>query len=158
MRKVRAGQLFGLLLIPPLFLRWILPLGWVGGWDGAIWDDFSSWTCPFPVGDMNQPLSGLGYGPAPFPHLLPPSSPSLMATRCINVYFETGTLSWVHGDTFSVFATEHQILPLVSSLLLIFVMELSNGDRVFYTGSTELQVPTKVVSLLQDGHVELEYH
>ena len=28
----------------------------MGGWDGAIWDDFSSWTCPFPVGDMDRPL------------------------------------------------------------------------------------------------------
>ena len=36
--------------------------GWVGGWDGAIWDDFSSWTCSFPVGDMDQPLSSWGYG------------------------------------------------------------------------------------------------
>ena len=40
--------------------------GWLGGWDGAIWDDFSSWTCPFlvriwigpfPVGDIDRPLS-----------------------------------------------------------------------------------------------------
>ena len=51
---------------------------WMGGWDGAIWDDFSSWICPFPVGDMDRPLSGWGYGPAPFPHLLSPSPPSLM--------------------------------------------------------------------------------
>ena len=29
----------------------------MGGWEGAIWDDFSSWTCPFPVGDMDRPLS-----------------------------------------------------------------------------------------------------
>ena len=29
---------------------------WVGGWGGAIWDDLSSWTCPFPVGDMDRPF------------------------------------------------------------------------------------------------------
>ena len=36
---------------------------WVGAWDGAIWDDFSSWTCPFPLdlfrcllwGDFHHP-------------------------------------------------------------------------------------------------------
>ena len=69
---------------------------------------------------MDLPLSTLGYGPAPFPHLLSPNSPSLLcfrATRCIYVYFETGTLSWVQGDTFSVFVVEHQFLPLVSSRL-----------------------------------------
>ena len=41
----------------PCFLGWILALGWVGGWDGAIWDDSSSCTCPFPVWDMDGPLS-----------------------------------------------------------------------------------------------------
>ena len=59
---------------------------------------------------ISHPLSSLGYGPAPFP-LLSPGSPSLMrfrATRCIYVYFETGTVSWVHGDTFSVSAAKHQ--------------------------------------------------
>ena len=39
---------------------------WVGGWDGAFWDDFSSWICPFPVGDMDWPVSNWGYVPAPF--------------------------------------------------------------------------------------------
>ena len=33
-------------------------------------------------------------------------------------------------------------------------MELSTGDRVFYTRSTRLRVPAKLVGLL---HVELEY-
>ena len=73
----------------------------MGGWDGANWDDFSSWMCPFrlgiwtgpfPIGDMDWPLSNLGYGPAPFPHLVSPSLPGLMhfrATRLIYVYFET---------------------------------------------------------------------
>ena len=36
-------------------------------------------------------------------------------------------------------------------------MELSIGDRVLYTTSTRLQVPAKVVGLLHNGHVELEY-
>ena len=73
------------------------------------------------------------------------------------MYCETGTLSWVHGDTFSVSAAEHHFLPLVSSYLLLFVMELSIGDEVFYTRSTGLRVPAKVVGLLHDRHVELEY-
>ena len=34
-------------------------------------------------------------------------------------------------------------------------MELSIGDRVFYTKSTGLRVPVKAVGLLHDGHVEL---
>ena len=38
----------------------------VGAWDGAIWYDFSSWTCPFRVGDMDRPLSSGGCRPAPF--------------------------------------------------------------------------------------------
>ena len=36
-------------------------------------------------------------------------------------------------------------------------MELRIGDRVFYTRSTGLWIPAKVVGLLHDGHVELEY-
>ena len=36
-------------------------------------------------------------------------------------------------------------------------MGLSIGDRVFYTKSTGLRVPPKVVGLLHDGHVELEH-
>ena len=55
---------------------------------------------------MDWPLSGCGYGPALFPHLLSPDSLSLMC--------ETGMLSWVHGDTFIVFAVQHLFLPLVS--------------------------------------------
>ena len=60
-----AGQLFGLLLIPTLVfgVDSTPRMGeWVGGWDGAIWDDSSSWTCPFPIWDMDRPLS-LTYGP-----------------------------------------------------------------------------------------------
>mmetsp|Transcript_57391 Transcript_57391/g.94347 ORF Transcript_57391/g.94347 Transcript_57391/m.94347 type:complete len:85 (+) Transcript_57391:32-286(+) len=30
--------------------------------------------------------------------------------------------------------------------------------QVFYTRSTGLQVPAKVICLLHNGHVELEYH
>ena len=89
----------------------------MGGWDGAIWDDLSSWACPFPVGDMDWPLSNwgyglapfqLGYGPAPFLHLLCPSSPSVMRFRATR---------YILG----------------------------------------LRLPAKVVGLLHDGHVELEY-
>ena len=61
-RRARTRQLFGLLLIPtPAFGVDFTPrMGeWVGGWDAAIWDDFSSWTCPFLVGDMGGPLSAL---------------------------------------------------------------------------------------------------
>ena len=36
-------------------------------------------------------------------------------------------------------------------------MELSIGDTVFYTRSIGLQVRAKVVGLLHDGHVKLEY-
>ena len=84
----------------------------MGGWDAAIWDDFSSWTCPFP-------------GPAHFPHLLSPNSPSLMhfrATRCIYVYCQTGVLSWVDGDAFSVYIVEHHFLPLVFSDLFCYLL------------------------------------
>ena len=59
-RRARAGQLFVLLLIPALaFGVDSTPrMGeWVDGWDAAIWDDFSSGTCSFPVGDMERPLS-----------------------------------------------------------------------------------------------------
>ena len=69
----RTRQLFGLLLIPTLvFGVDSTPRmsecvgGWVGGREGAIWDDFSSWTCPFPVGDMDRPFSNWGYGLPPF--------------------------------------------------------------------------------------------
>ena len=68
MCRARAGQLFGLLQIPtPVFGVDSTPwMGeWVGWWDVAIWDDFSSWTCPYLVGDMDQPLSSWGYGLAP---------------------------------------------------------------------------------------------
>ena len=74
---------------------------------------------------MHLPLSGWGYGPDPFPHLFFPRSPSLMrfrATRCIYVYYQTGTLSWVHGDALSVSAVEHQFLPLVSSYLFCHLL------------------------------------
>ena len=66
---------------------------------------------------MDLPVFGWGHGPAPFPHLVSPSLPSLIcfgAAKCIYVYCETGTLSWVHSDTFGVFAVEHHFLPLVS--------------------------------------------
>ena len=60
MRRAHAGQLFGLLPIPtPVLGVDSTPRvrEWMCGWDGAIWDDFSTWTCPFPVGDMDWPLS-----------------------------------------------------------------------------------------------------
>ena len=85
----------------------------------------SGWVygTPFPIGDMDWSLSGLGYGPAPFPHLLFPNSPGhFMAARCIYVYFERGTLSYVHGDTFGVSAVEHQFLPLESSDLFCYLL------------------------------------
>ena len=69
MRRARVGQLFGLLPIPSLgFGVGSTPRmdEWVGGLDGAIWDDFSSWTCPFPAGDMDWPFSSWGYGPTRF--------------------------------------------------------------------------------------------
>ena len=61
MRRAHTGQLFGLLLIPtPVF--WVFSTPQMGGWDGAIWDDFSSWTFPFLVGYMDRPLPTGGYG------------------------------------------------------------------------------------------------
>ena len=66
---------------------------------------------------MDLPLSSWAHGPAPFPHLLSPNSPSLTrywATRCIYVYCQTGMLKWVHGDAFSMSVVEHHFLPLVS--------------------------------------------
>ena len=62
---------------------------------------------------------------------------------CACVYCETGTMSLVHGDTFGVSAAEHQFLPFAS--LDLFVMELSIGDKVFYTRSTGLRVPVEVM-------------
>ena len=56
--------------------------------------DFSSWTGPFPspiVPRFAQSNAFQGY-------------------KVIYVYFETSTLSWVHGDIFSVSATEHPFL------------------------------------------------
>ena len=52
------------------------------------------------------------------------------------MYCRMGTPSMVHGDTCSMSIAEHQFLPLVSFDL--FVMELSIGDKVFYTRSTRL--------------------
>ena len=69
MCTARVGHLFGPFLIPtPVFWVDFTPrMGeWVGGLDGAIWDGFSSWTCPFPVGDMDRPHASWGYGLAPF--------------------------------------------------------------------------------------------
>ena len=70
---------------------------------------------------------------------------------CVRVYCETGTLSLIHGDTFSVSAAKHECLPLAS--LDLFVIELSIGDKVFYTRATGLRVTAKVSVLLDDGHV-----
>ena len=41
---------------------------------------------------------------------------------------------------------------------LLSLMDLSNGDKVFYTRSTGLRVPMKVGDHLNDRHVELEYY
>ena len=61
MRRARAWHVQGNFLgyPAPLFGLDSTPqmVEWVGGWDGVIWDAFSSWTCPFPVGDMDRPLS-----------------------------------------------------------------------------------------------------
>ena len=95
---------------------------------------------------MDLPLFGWGYGPAHFPHLLSPGSPSLMcfrATRCIYVYCETGTSSWVHGDTFGGASI---CAPRVFIPLLLVVMELCIGDRLFYTKSTWFGYPRKWVA------------
>ena len=48
---------------------------WVGAWDGAIWDDFWSWSCPFPfpTGDMdNWGYGRLGIGTGRFPSPIVP--------------------------------------------------------------------------------------
>ena len=139
---------------------------WVGGWDGAIWDDFSSWTCPFPVADMDWPLSNWGYGLAPFqlgiwtgpfPSPIVPQFAQSDAFHGYNVHlcghFELGTWGYIQHVCCgaAVFA-----LCVLRPLLLFFI-ELSIGDRVFYTRSAGLRVPAKVVGLLHDGHVELEY-
>ena len=80
---------------------------------------------------MDLALASWGYGLAPLRlgiwtgHPLSPNSPSLMrfgATRCIHVRCETGTLSWVHGDTFSVSAAKHQFLLPVSSYLFCYLL------------------------------------
>ena len=42
--------------------------------------------------------------------------------------------------------------------LLTFDMDLKIGDQVFYTRSTGLRVPAKVVGHSDEGYVELEYH
>ena len=62
----------------------------------------------------------------------------------------------VSGNTFNVSVAQHQFLPPAS--LDLFVMELSIGDKVFYTKSTGLSVPANLIALLGDGHVELECH
>ena len=79
-----AGHLFGLLLIPtPVFLGgFYFSDGWVGGWVGGM----GRFEMISPHG-----LAPFWLGPAPFSHLLSPSSPSLMpfsATRCISLFFE----------------------------------------------------------------------
>ena len=48
--------------------------------------------------------------------------------------------------------------PCVLRPLLIFVMDLSIGDNVFYTRSTRIPVPAKVIGHSDDGYVELEYY
>ena len=42
--------------------------------------------------------------------------------------------------------------------LLLLVMELMIGDKVFHTRLTGLRVPTKAVSYSDEGYVQLEYH
>ena len=92
MRRARAEQLFGRLLIPALVfgVDSTPRMGeCVGGWDGAI--------------------SGWGYGPAPFPHLLShsarllrsigfcPSCPSTSFAICYGVdYWGKGVLHQVY--------------------------------------------------------------
>ena len=106
------------------------------------------WTSLFRVGDMDCPVFGWGYGAALFPDLLSPNLPSLMrlrATRCIYVYCEIGMLSWVHDDAFTLCREASIFAPCALRPLLLFVMELSIGDKVFYIRSTGLRRPTKVI-------------
>ena len=50
------------------------------------------------------------------------------------------------------------LAPCVLRPLLLVIMHLSIGDKVFYTRSTGLRVTAKVVAHLDDGHVELGYY
>ena len=85
----------------------------VGGSDGAIWDDWSLWTCPFPFGD------------APFLHLLSPSLPTFRhskATRCIYVYCETGSQAGYMVIHATCPLRSITFLPLVSSDLFCYLL------------------------------------
>ena len=51
--------------------------------------------------------------------------------------------------------------PLTSRVLrplLLLVVELTIGDKVFYTRSTRLRGRAKVVGHFDEGYVELEFH
>ena len=109
---------------------------------------------------MDLSISNRGYGLAPFPHLLSPTSPRLMhfgATRCICVYFETGTLSWkvIHSVCLLRSISFCPLCPRTSFAICYGVEHWGQGAP--HTRPTRLRVPVKVVGLLHDGHVELEY-
>ena len=75
----------------------------------------------------------------------------------LHICCETGTLSSVYGDTL-LGCLLLDIILLSSFLRLIFSMDLTIGDRVFYTGSNGMRVPTMVVGTAEDGLIHLEYH
>ena len=49
-------------------------------------------------------------------------------------------------------------IPPSSFLRHTFFMDLSLGDRVFYTRSNSLRVPATVVGMAGDGFIHLEYY
>ena len=49
-------------------------------------------------------------------------------------------------------------IPPSSFLRHTFFMDLSIGDRVFYTRSNGVQVPATVVGTVEDGLIHLEYY
>ena len=86
---VRASNFLGGFWFPCCWGGFYHSDGWVGGWVGGM-GQFGMISphglAPFLVWDMDRPLSLT---------CCPPGLPSLMhfrATRCIHVYFETGTL------------------------------------------------------------------
>ena len=62
MRTARARQLFALPMTPTPILGRILPIGWGSGWVGG----WMGWGNLGWLLHVDLPLSGCGYGPAPF--------------------------------------------------------------------------------------------
>ena len=82
---------------------------------------------------------------------------SSLALFCLHIRCETGTLSFVYGDTLSGCLLRDIILPS-SFLRPTFSIDLSIGDRVFYTRSNGLRAPATVVGTAKDGLLHLEYY